>query len=342
MTARARVARLLRAARTLWDPGSPLGRAARAELPATTRLSPAGVALALTECLEIEPSEAELDALLASVRPARRALVLLPANVFVAAHRALALALASSGTVLVRPSRREPRFVELLARAEPGLVEIVSELVPEPGDVVWAYGGEETLESVRSRLPAGVELHAQGPGYGVAVIGTASVDAATALALARDVVPFDQRGCLSPRIALVTGGPEDARRLAELLAAALAELEVSVPLGALDAEERADSARFRDTVSYAGTRFPAGSGSVAFLPGSSRLLAPSGRNLAVLAVDDALAWLAPVAADVTALGLALPENEHRRLAEALPRARTSTIGAMQRPRFDGLADRRGS
>jgi acyl-CoA reductase-like NAD-dependent aldehyde dehydrogenase len=341
MTARARVERLLRAAGALSDPGDPLGKRARAELPATTRLSPEGVALALAECLETQPTEAELEALLASVRPARRTLVLLPANVFVAAHRALALALASSDTVLVRPSRREPLFVELLAHSAPGLFDVVTELAPEPGDALWAYGGEETLAGVRSRLPEGVELHAQGPGHGVAVVGRESIGEATALSLARDIVPFDQRGCLSPRVLLVTAGPEDARRFAALLAKALAGLELEVPLGTLDAEERADAARFRDTAIYAGSPFPAGAGTVVVLSGAGRLLAPSGRNLSVLAVDDPLAWLAPVAADITALGLALPEQERQRLAKALPRARTSSLGAMQRPRFDGPADRRG-
>jgi hypothetical protein len=340
MTARARVERLLRAARALSDPADPLGRAARAKLPATTRLSPEGVALALTECLEFAPNDVDLDALLRNARPAERTLVLLPANVFVAAHRAIALALASSETVLVRPSRREPHFVDLLARAEPGLFQIVSELTAEPGDAIWAYGGEETLSSVRSRLPANVELHAQGPGYGVAVVGRESIDAATALALSLDIVPFDQRGCLSPRVALVTGSEDDARRFAALVAATLATLETQVPLGSLDATERADSARFRDTVSFAGSAFPAGSGTVAFLPGSGRLLTPSGRNLVVLAVNDALAWLVPAAREITALGLALPEAERQRLAEALPQARASVLGAMQRPRFDGPADRR--
>jgi hypothetical protein len=340
MTARARVERLLRAARALADPAHPLGRAARAELPVSTRLSPEGVALALTECLEIEPSEAELDALFRSVKPRKRALVLLPANVFVAAHRAIALALSSSETVLVRPSRREPRFVELLARAEPGLFQVVSELVAEPGDALWAYGGDETLSSVRARLPPNVALHAQGPGYGVAVVARQNIDAAAAHSLARDIVPFDQRGCLSPRVALVLGDGDDGRRFAALVAAALADLEARVPVGSLDAAERADSARFRDTASFAGSAFPAGSGTVAFLPGSGRLLAPSGRNLAVVAVEDAFAWLSPVARDITALGLALPEQERRRLMESLPEARSSELGSMQRPRLDGPADRR--
>jgi acyl-CoA reductase-like NAD-dependent aldehyde dehydrogenase len=342
MTARARVERLLDGARLIRDPASALGRRARAELPATTRLSPEGVALALAECLEATPSEPELDALLVGVRPARRALVLLPANVFVAAHRALALALAASATVLVRPSRREPRFVELLAAAAPGLFEIVTELEPETGDAYFAYGADETLASVRSRLPPGVELHAQGPGHGVAVVDRANVTEEAALALARDLVPFDQRGCLSPRVALVHGGTADARRFAELVASALVELERTVPLGTLDDGERADSARFRDTATYTGSAFAAGAGTVACLPGPGRLLAPNGRNLAVFAVDDPVRWLAPVAAEVTALGLALPDGERRRHLDALPRARASALGAMQRPRFDGPADRRSA
>ena len=59
MTARSRVERLLEGARVLRDPASPLGRRARAELPKATRLSPEGVELALSECLETEPTDAE-------------------------------------------------------------------------------------------------------------------------------------------------------------------------------------------------------------------------------------------------------------------------------------------
>jgi hypothetical protein len=342
VTARARVERLLRAARVLADPTTELGRRARAELPQSTRLSPEGVELALTQCLEIAPSETELASLLGAVRPSARTLVLLPANVFVAAHRALALALAASETVLVRPSRREPRFVELLARAEPELFEIVSDLEPRTGDSFWAYGGEETLASVRARLPAGVELHAGGPGYGVAVVARESVTPAIAMALARDIVPFEQRGCLSPRVALVLGGPDDGRRFASLVAAALAELEQQVPLGALDDEERADAARFRDSAAYAGAAFRAGSGTVAFLAGGGRVPAPNGRNLAVVTVDQPQTWLAPVAAELTALGLSVSDDERRTLVAAFPGARSSPLGAMQRPALDGPADRRGA
>jgi hypothetical protein len=340
MTARARVERLLEAARTLRDPTSELGRRTRLELPGTTRLSHEGVELALSECLETGPSDAELDALLAAVRPARRALVLLSANVFVAAHRALALALAASETVLVRSSRREPRFAALLAEAAPGLFELVSELEARPGDAYWAYGGDETLASVRARLPPGVELHAQGPGYGVAVVAGDAVTEATAFALARDLVPFEQRGCLSPRAALVHGGAGEARRLAELVASALGAFERTVPRGVLDDEELADAARFHDTAAYAGTAFRAGASTVAFLPGGGRLLAPNGRNLAVVAVEDARSWLAPVAAEITALGLAVPDDQRDALLAALPNARPSAVGEMQRPRFDGPADRR--
>jgi hypothetical protein len=340
MTARARIERLLRAARVLSDPTTELGRRARAELPETTRLSPAGVELGLVDCLETRPDEAEVGALLAGVNPARRALVLLPANVFVAAHRALALALAASELVLVRPSRREPRFVELLAQAEPGLFHIVPDLTPEAGDAYWAYGGEVTLASVRSQLPAGVSFHAQGPGYGIAVIEREMVARATAIALARDIVPFDQRGCLSPRLAIVQGSLDDARVFAGHLAEALAFHEGLVPVGTLDAEERADAARFRDTAAYAGECFPAGSGTVAALPGSSRMLAPCGRNLVIFGATDAASAVAPMAAEITALGTAFRGEGARRLLEALPHARPSAVGAMQRPRFDGPVDRR--
>ncbi len=339
--ARRRVERLVEAARLIATPGSGLGQRARRELPETTGLSAQGVELALTECLESEPTEQELDELVGAAAPARRAHVLLPANVFVAAHRAIALALAASPEVFVRPSRREPCFARLLAEGAPGLFQIVDNLKPEPGDTLHAYGTEQTLESVRRELVLGVHLEAHGPGHGVAVVEQERATLGAARAIARDIVPFDQRGCLSPRVALFVGTVDAARTFAQAVAGALAELEARVPLGRLDAEERAEIARFRDTFAYAGELFPAGSGWVAIGPERAPRVAPDGRNLLILPSADPVRTLAGSAPEVTALGLAAGQKHEASLAATLPRARYSALGAMQRPRFDGPADRRG-
>src|SRR5690606_37489414 len=143
-----RVARYIEQARRLRAPADPLGAAARRELPAATGLSAAGVELALQEYLELDPSHQELETLCASTPEAARAHVLLSANVFVAAHRAIAVALAASEHVFVRPSRREPVMARLLHDASGDAFRIVSELAPVSGDHLYVYGSAETIDAV--------------------------------------------------------------------------------------------------------------------------------------------------------------------------------------------------
>ena len=335
-----RVRALVAGARRLADGADELGRRARHELPRATGLSNEGVELALVECLETEPSDAELEALLSAVRPAPAAHVLLSANVFVATHRAAALALAASARVRVRPSRREPVFARLLAEAAPGLFEIVPELAPEPGDAVYAYGSDETLEAVRASLPSGVAFHAHGAGIGVAVVDSPHATSETARALARDVVPFDQRGCLSPRALVFVGTDAEAGAFAGLVARELATLAVDVPLGTLDPEENADVDRFRDTVTYAGETFAAGPGWLGVSARDAFGVAPIGRNLLVVPTSDPVRLLAPATRLIAALGFATDSTLESELARALPFARRGALGRMQRPPFDGPVDRR--
>ena len=337
--ARRRLHTLLAGAKILADPATELGRALRSELARSTRLSPEGIELALTECLEISPSAAELDALCVSVAPARRSHVLLSSTVFVAAHRAIALALASSEHVFVRPSRRDPTFARALERATRGrLFHVVDTLAPEAGDELWAYGSDTTLAEIRGSLPTGVRFHAHGSGTGVAVVDASSVQRDTAVALARDIAPFDQRGCLSPRLAIVRGDDAAARSFARLVAEALAELAREVPIGELHAEERAEVLRYRDTLAYSGLLEAAGPGWVG--AGATALLAPVGRNLHVTASHSPEILLTPLSRAIAALGVAGPPALSASLAAVLPGARSSRVGQMQRPPLDGPVDRR--
>jgi len=336
-----RVQALVTAAAELADAETELGRRARVELVRSTGLSAEGVDWALCHCLESAPSEAELAALVASVAPAPAVHVILPANVFVAAHRAIALALSASPRVCVRPSRREPHFARLLAAATPGAFELVTELGAAPGDHVWAYGGDASLGAVRALLPAGVTLHAQGPGFGLAIVDAEHVSPQAADALARDVAPFDQRGCLSPRAALILGDVADTRRFAALFAEAQARLAERLPLGRLDDAERADIVRFRDAGLYAGALEPAGPG-WAFVATEARpALAPVGRNLHLSPAHDLAAAITALGPErITAVGVAGGSELFATVRRLLPEARVSELGRMQRPAFDGPADRR--
>lgn len=345
----ARVERLLEAARRIANAGDPLGARAREVLPEATGLSPEGVEYALTHCLETQPSSAELAALCESTPPVPRAHVLLSANVFVAAHRAIAIALSASARVEVRASRREPEMAALLYEGSHGAFRLTDELAPNPGDHVWAYGSDETLRALRGELPAGVVLHAHGAGIGVAVVEPPAPGperdralASAAQRLAEDVVAFDQRGCLSPRLCLFAGDADTAHRFVELLIKQLARLGHDVPRGALSPEELADQTRYRDSMLYAAELFAAGKGSVGLdASGGPLVLPPVGRNLHIQVTGDPAPALASLESSIAALGLSVSDATAERLAEALPRARRSALGRMQRPPFDGPVDLRG-
>ena len=63
--------------------------------------------------------------------------------------------------------------------------------------------------------------------------------------------PFDQRGCLSPRVVLVEGEAR-ASSFAELLDAPSAARGARVPRGALHEDERAEAMRYESTMAFAG------------------------------------------------------------------------------------------
>jgi hypothetical protein len=340
---RARLEPLFQAARSLADRATERGRQARQRLVHATGLSAEGVDFALDRCLESRPSEREVEALIRSTPTAQVAHVLLSANVFVAAHRAIAIGLAASERVCVRASRREPEMAELLLAGAPGSFQLVPELSAHAGDRLWAYGSDETLDEVAVTLPQGVAFHAHGAGFGVCVIDAqVSASALSDLLprLAEDVALFDQRGCLSPRVVLIAGGAEQARAVARELARELAELEQRVPRGRLEPSEAAQISAFRDTASFACEVFPAGLGFVSAGRDETWLMPPIGRNLHVLASPDAVQRLAPLRPMITSCAFAGDPSLGNALRRSLPGARLCQFGEMQRPPFDGPVDRR--
>jgi hypothetical protein len=345
--ARARVATLVRAARRLADPADELGALARATLPLATGLSPEGVVLGLEHHLETSPGPGEIDSLLRSVPPARNAHVILSAGVFVGAHRAIALALAAAGTVYVKPSRRETEMARLLALAAPGSFTLVDAIDARPGDIVFAYGTDESLRAIRANLAPSVVFRGHGPGIGVAGVELSSssgreIHEACGL-ISDDVVPFDQRGCLSPRIVFVVGSEPQVLRFGEALAESLAAREREIPRGRILAEEAAQAVRYRDTMTFAGAIFAAGSAWVGVdLCGELSVVPPAGRNVHVARSTDIRASISTIAHSVTVAGILGDDSFTARVAELLPRARRCRLGFMQRPPFDGPVDLRDS
>jgi len=340
---RARLEPLLESARSLGDGATERGRLARERLIASSGLSAQGVDFALQRCLEIAPDEREIAALIRSTPQAQVAHVLLSANVFVAAHRAIAIALAASGQVRVRASRREPEMAELLLAGAPGSFQLVKELSPHSGDRVWAYGSDQTMDEIAVTLPAGVALHAHGSGFGVAVLDGPHSDRELSellTALAEDITLFDQRGCLSPRVILVNAPPAFAAELARELARELAELEQRIPRGQLTVPELSEISKYRDTAQFTGEVFEAGLGFVTLGQTSGWLLPPSGRNVHVLVTPDVIETLTPYRPLLTSCAFAGAPARREQLRRALPGARVCAFGEMQRPPFDGPVDRR--
>ena len=352
---------VVRAGARIADASDPLGIEARARLPEVTGLSAASVEIALTEHLETRPSSAELSSLLARAGVASTCHVILSANVCTAPLRAIAIACATAPRVLAKPSRRDPVVAELVARAlaedadfaaAGGSIAIVSEVRPASGDELHVYGSDETIERVRVALPAGVILRAHGTGFGVALIDEdARIEDAAPL-LARDVAAFDQRGCLSPRVAIVIGDVDRARAFARALARDLAAWQARAPRGALHEDEAAELRRYVEIATALGVAIE-GDGFVVGVDESpsALVLPPSARAVHVVpaAPRDVARLLADVAPKIAAIGSALSRGPTESSSpgtqiarSVVPGARFSPLGSMQRPPLDGPVDLRAA
>lgn len=337
-----RVRRWLDCLRPLADASHPIGRAAREELPGALGLSAENVEWALTHALEVDASDDEVRQLVTCTVVAPRAHVILSANVFVGALRAIAIALASSSNVRVRASRREPRTAAYLLRAAPQSFELVTELDVAPGEHVWVYGADTTLRELRTTLPRGTVLHAHGDGHGLFIIDEdATLDESDYTAMALDIAAFDQRGCLSPRYALFQGSATRARDFAQRLLEAMTVLEHRIPFGTRDTAELSVTARHRETWRFLGEIFEGPGGLVTLdTDGLDWGAPPLHRTLHIRTVEDPLAELKIRAARITAVGCRAHSSLRRAVNAAVPHARVSCFGHMQRPRLDGPVDRR--
>jgi len=104
---------------------------------------------------------------------------------------------------------------------------------------VVAYGSDDTMAAIRSRISPNRRLVEYGHRLSVAVIdptGLSDAELAEAAAhLARDITVWDQLGCLSPIAAYVVDPDRDtATRFGERVAHSLAELAMRLPRGRID------------------------------------------------------------------------------------------------------------
>ncbi|WP_404821597.1 acyl-CoA reductase [Paracidovorax oryzae] len=222
-------------------------------------------------------------------------------------------------------------------------------------DTVLAYGGNDALQAIQRRLPVTTRFLPHGHKLGFGMVSAAALDALDAPAVARraawDVMRYDQQGCYSPHVFYVQrGGAVSPRAFAGYLAGELAQLHRRFPRRALDVEESAAVADWRQALEWRGLSAAGGAAADELIgtPGDPwsvaysdalQPLAPTAlqRSVQVVAVDalddvpHAIAGHAPL---LQTAGIAATPEELRHLAALLGAAgvtRIAAIGAMSVP-----------
>jgi hypothetical protein len=311
----------------------------------STGLSIEGVELAFARHLECDATDDDLAKLVAHAGDAARVAVILSANVFVGALRAIALARAASNDVIVRPSRRDSTFARALVLAAQAAgdsclrLDDAFDVASFDAGEIHVYGRDATIAEVRAK--ARVRVHGHGSGMGVAWISPRAELTPAARALAADVVVFDQRGCLSPRVAIVIGDEARAGVFADALHGELGRLAAVVPRGRVPADERAAGARYAATMAYAGRALVGPEHAIGLAPrGAPLVLPPPYRHVHVAtcaSTEQGAELLRPLGKGIVAVG---SDDRDGARAIAPPWARLSDLGEMQRPPLDGPVDLR--
>jgi hypothetical protein len=267
---------------------------------------------------------------------------------------------------LGKVARAEPLvagwFAQTLAEVEPRLADCVAvawwpggEAVTEAqvfglADHVLAYGGDETLADLRTRVPVGTPLQLHGHKLSLGVVSAQALGVRQAQITARlaalDVVRYEQMGCYSPQAFYVErGGQVTPREWCDLLAAELAVLQHKYPRPTPDlahamamsswVQSRAWSDDDQDVVVLGNEE---DAWRVLFAE-RARVLSPSalGRGVEVMAVDhlDAVpALIAPRRHWLQTLGVAAPPERLLALATLLGEVgvtRLCALGSMTAP-----------
>jgi Acyl-CoA reductase (LuxC) len=121
----------------------------------------------------------------------------------------------------------------------------------DQAEAVIAYGSQRSVESVRSRVPAGTRFVPYGHKLSFGAIAREALERSrleeTAELAAYDAVKYDQQGCLSPHLFYVEqGGAAAPLEFAAALGMALERYAALVPRGRVSLEEAASAASARN------------------------------------------------------------------------------------------------
>ena len=230
MSVHARIQRFARAIERLRTVGDPLHERLCAETP---HMAPEVMSRGLNVSLA-GWDEAGLTALWTeaqphlqgAIRPSRATVIL--GGVLPPSHvQALAYPYLLGAELQVKAPQADSLFLSLFLAAldDPTVTEVQRSGLAEVlkrADAVVAVGGDESIRAIDLEFPVSTPYLGFGHRTAIAMVtAPARVrEHATVSALARDVLTFDQLGCLSPREIWVLGTLQDAESLAESLALA--------------------------------------------------------------------------------------------------------------------------
>ncbi|HZR16693.1 MAG TPA: acyl-CoA reductase [Verrucomicrobiae bacterium] len=254
----------------------------------------------------------------------------------------------------------EPKLGACLELAEwKGGHEALEQALFEEANCVTATGTDENLAQIRRRLPLSVRFVSYGSRLSFAYVAHEVLSGLHARKIveraARDIVAWNQLGCLSPHVIYVqSGGALAPDKFAEMLAEVLAERELTEPRGELPVETAAVIASRRAIYDLRAAHSPdtrhwCSHGSTAWTvvyEADPRFqISCLNRFIYIKEVRDlteALQSADSVRGQVSTVGLAVPEHKAQELATELARwgaTRVCPLGQMQNPplawRHDG-------
>lgn len=254
----------------------------------------------------------------------------------------------------------EPKLGACLEIAEwkGGRTDLEQELFAE-ADCVTVAGSNETVASIRNRLPRKGRLVAYGHRVSIAYVSSGALKAAslrrTLDETVADVMAWDQVGCLSPQVIYVqSGGIASPEQFGEMLAEGLELVEATHPRGSLPTEEAAAITSRRSLYAVRAayspeTRMWASKGSTAWTvvyEADPQFQSSCGHRFiyvkGVRDLESALRHAEAVRESISTIGLAAPAEQLEELASLAAKwgaTRVCRLGQMQNPplmwRHDG-------
>ncbi|GGD55526.1 acyl-CoA reductase [Paenibacillus nasutitermitis] len=278
----------------------------------------------------------------------------------------LVMGLLVKSASLMKTSSSEPLmavlFAESLRQIDPELADCIAVLpwrsscheleasAMEASEMVVAYGSDEAVRQIRSRLPDHKRLVSYGHKISFAMVGKEALTpdryVDTVYKLVKDAGTYDQQSCLSPHSVFVEeGGAVSARQVAQLLAAELQRLQLKHPLAPITREEAQAIQALRSRYELAALGGSGGSvyGSkpgtewtVVYHPGGELMASPLNRTVHVIScpsLEEIIPSLSRHRRYLQSAGIAVGPERLQRLADALGEAginRICAIGQMTR------------